>query len=693
MTSIRLALLSLCLAATAQAQTSLPWAFESSRPVSKSWEVYHGETVTLAPTLLVSGIAATYPTNATARLYYQTNGMASVWWSTPAVVTTNAVAATWSGDLDIGASAYSFFIKITDPDGAINYRANGSLKMMDSPGFVPNAITQPVSTIDFSAVTVINEPWATAADIAEATAGLILDEQDTNALAAVSALSNYVDSATSAEPLLRAAGDTAGSNYVDSATSAEALLRAAGDSATSNYVDSAIGSIVEGDPVALAALSNLTVTAEGGYASEIFWYPTAVNAPAQIGTNVVLDDIMILLASGQSRIDKRLAVAVDERPTVYEIEPPSGTWTLEPGSETIAVLSNDVLVAQGGVGLARAIFTTDAGEAKSVDVGFAQPATGTVIKNPSAEIEGSWRAGVSTNVIAHFAAADTNIVSTYRYHRETAFGPNGVSTWTFPNSLQLYETGGTNSNAHDPRVANASFFWPEVADALRCVSSWRGDLYAHRPYIAVAPHYAISVVHWRQTNTWIPWCVDRDTDTWMTNRLAVTSNDDPGRVGSVADVSVHRFNDAFPTNILMRFLPQSHLETLSPSLLNSAIGMTASSHNTVHPAQLKPDNMPNSLQAHSAWTSYEVVWDHTRWLQREYGGVETLTHNTHLWDSGHLSFIWINGILVPVGTFTFANGGGNALLNDYIINRISEIVQADSAGAETVGIISTEELQ
>lgn len=176
MTTLRLALLSICLAVTAQAQTLLPWAFEASRPVSKTWEVYHGETVTLAPTLLVSGDAATYPTNATATLYYQTNGMASAWWSTPALVTTNAVRATWSGSLDIGASAYSFFIKITDPDGAINYRATGSLTMMDSPGFVPNTLPLPelLTLIDFNVITPTNAPWTTPAavsNIVEAAGG------------------------------------------------------------------------------------------------------------------------------------------------------------------------------------------------------------------------------------------------------------------------------------------------------------------------------------------------------------------------------------------------------------------------------------------------------------------------------------------------------------------------------------------
>lgn len=438
------------------------------------------------------------------------------------------------------------------------------------------------------------------------------------------------------------------------------------------------------------------VFAKGGYASELFWYPSFVNSPATFGTNIVLNDVLVLRATGQSRIDKQLVVAVDDRPTTYELEPPQGEWSLAMPADGIAILSNDVLVAQGGVGTAQAIFTTSQGVARSVTVPFTQASSGTILKNPGAEIIGTWREAVSTNVIAHFAAADKSITSTYKYHRETTFGTNGVSTWTFPNCFQLYERGGTNSNAPDPRLANASFFWPEVADALRCVSSWRGDWYAHRPFIAVAPHYAISVAHWRQTNTWIPWCVDRATDTWMTNRLASTGNDDPGRVGTTVDISVHRFTEAFPSNILMRFLPSSRLTALSPSMLSGAIGMVACSHNTVHPIQLQPWRawgLPVSSLTHAPWDSYAAGYDADQWLPRDYLGIGSLVHNTHLWDSGHLSFFWVNGVLVPVGTFTFANGGANALMNPIIVSRLAEIISADSSGAETISLISTEELQ
>ena len=210
-------------------------------------------------------------------------------------------------------------------------------------------------------------------------------------------------------------------------------------------------SVAESDPIAMAALSNLTVSASGGYATEVFWYPTFQDSSATFGTNVVHDDITMLLADSQSRVDKRLVVAVDERPTVDAIEPPEGSWSLEPGAEGVAVLSDDVLVAQGGVGTARAIFTTTDGDSKLVVVPFRNAQAGTVLFKPSGEIAGTFRHGVSTNVIAHFSAANTNAISTYRFHRETSHGTNGVSTWTFPNCFQLYEAGGVNTDAPKAR--------------------------------------------------------------------------------------------------------------------------------------------------------------------------------------------------------------------------------------------------
>jgi hypothetical protein len=45
-----------------------------------------------------------------------------------------------------------------------NYRANGTLIMLPSPGFVPNTLKLPVKKFDFSGVEVKNAPWHTIWD-------------------------------------------------------------------------------------------------------------------------------------------------------------------------------------------------------------------------------------------------------------------------------------------------------------------------------------------------------------------------------------------------------------------------------------------------------------------------------------------------------------------------------------------------
>ena len=173
------ALLPLIFAALcACAQTPLRWAFEASRPVSPTWEVYRGESVSLEPSILEGGTPAEYPTNAVATLWYQTNGMSSAWWSAPATVASNRIAAAWTAALDGGAPQYRFFISVVSEDSAISYRANGTLKMLESPGAVPNAIELPRRSLDLAAIDILNAPWATPADVAAATGGISVAESD-----------------------------------------------------------------------------------------------------------------------------------------------------------------------------------------------------------------------------------------------------------------------------------------------------------------------------------------------------------------------------------------------------------------------------------------------------------------------------------------------------------------------------------
>lgn len=171
-------MLAVCITLAAQAQTPLPWSFEASRPVSPTWEVYRGESVTLQPTIRHGAQPATYATNATATIYYQTPSMGNTWYSAAATVTTNAISARWHPGLDGGADRYTVFISVVSPDGGANYRATCTLKILPSPGITPNEIDIPPRTLDYSTIDVVNAPWATPADVSAATDGMLTVELD-----------------------------------------------------------------------------------------------------------------------------------------------------------------------------------------------------------------------------------------------------------------------------------------------------------------------------------------------------------------------------------------------------------------------------------------------------------------------------------------------------------------------------------
>lgn len=154
------------------------WTADAYKLRPLEYDCYHGETLDLAASLTAYGEPIDL-TGKTARLYWQTNGMESAWWTTNAEVravsgASNVLAATFRGDFDAGAKSVTGFIGI---DGE-NYRAAFVLRFRPSPGFVPNVLPLPQPVIDFSKVVVLNPPWPMSADLAPAT--------------------NYTDSATNA---------------------------------------------------------------------------------------------------------------------------------------------------------------------------------------------------------------------------------------------------------------------------------------------------------------------------------------------------------------------------------------------------------------------------------------------------------------------------------------------------------------
>lgn len=141
---------------TSDAGVQIHWTVETSKVQPVQISAYRGETLELAATMLSYGkpYDGTYDSIA---LYWQTNDMGSAYWSAPASCMSNTVSAVWSPTNDVGAATYHCFIG--EPGG--NYRIAFQLRLLDSPGSVPNALELPTATLDFATVNVVHAPYYT----------------------------------------------------------------------------------------------------------------------------------------------------------------------------------------------------------------------------------------------------------------------------------------------------------------------------------------------------------------------------------------------------------------------------------------------------------------------------------------------------------------------------------------------------
>ena len=148
-----LALLAL-LAPAANAAVPLRWTVETSRVQPAAFEAYQGETLTFEAALQSYGKTISNDLQG-ARIYWQTNGMGSAYWSASASAEGHVLRATWTPAMDVGARAYNCFIG--SPSNS--YRAAFQLRLRPSPGATPNALPLPTPVIDFATVEVANAPW------------------------------------------------------------------------------------------------------------------------------------------------------------------------------------------------------------------------------------------------------------------------------------------------------------------------------------------------------------------------------------------------------------------------------------------------------------------------------------------------------------------------------------------------------
>ena len=123
----------------AHAAVPLAWDARPGNPAPASFDRYHGETLEFRCTFRGFGELPFAP-GADIRLWFQTNGMGSAWWSVPATISSNVLSATWSPALDPGADRVSLFFGAPS-----NAYAAAVLRLRHSPGFAPGAMPDPES--------------------------------------------------------------------------------------------------------------------------------------------------------------------------------------------------------------------------------------------------------------------------------------------------------------------------------------------------------------------------------------------------------------------------------------------------------------------------------------------------------------------------------------------------------------------
>lgn len=135
---------------TSHAAVPVAWTNSPGMPPYPIKPVPHGSTVDLAVTLR-GYTTPPIADGADVRLWYQTNGMGSAWWSAPATFDGSTITATFGPAQDCGADRVSLFFGAPS-----NVFASAVLRLTHAPGFTPSSLPLPVPTLDFAAVELRN---------------------------------------------------------------------------------------------------------------------------------------------------------------------------------------------------------------------------------------------------------------------------------------------------------------------------------------------------------------------------------------------------------------------------------------------------------------------------------------------------------------------------------------------------------
>lgn len=132
------------------AAVPVAWTNSPGMPPYPIKPLPHGSTVDFAVTLKGYTTPPIAP-GADVRLWYQTNGMGSAWWSAPATFDGSTITATFGPAQDCGADRVSLFFGAPS-----NVFASAVLRLTHAPGFAPASLPLPVPVLDFATVELRN---------------------------------------------------------------------------------------------------------------------------------------------------------------------------------------------------------------------------------------------------------------------------------------------------------------------------------------------------------------------------------------------------------------------------------------------------------------------------------------------------------------------------------------------------------
>lgn len=183
------------LAAATHAAVPVAWTNSPGMPPYPIKPVPHGVPVDFRVTLRGYSSPPAAP-GADVRLWFQTNGMGSAWWSAPATLEGDVITATFGAEQDTGADRVALFFGAPS-----NVFASAILRLTHSPGFAPNVRPPPVARLDFSALEVLNAPYYTQAET-----DARIDETTNLVHAAAAAATNHTaESISASNPAFSAA--------------------------------------------------------------------------------------------------------------------------------------------------------------------------------------------------------------------------------------------------------------------------------------------------------------------------------------------------------------------------------------------------------------------------------------------------------------------------------------------------------